>query len=96
MVATQVLMLRQETEPTWLMVSDGTVDQELPSSLVPASASFEPAPAAQQFCVLAQEIELNQSLSVRPSTCAQAAPASGEASTTDVLGGMAPDVLGGT
>ena len=38
-------MLRQETEPSSLVVSDVTVDQELPPSLVPASASVEPAPA---------------------------------------------------
>ena len=65
------------------MVSDVTVDQELPASLVPASASVEPAPAAQQFRVLAHEIELNQPLSVRLSTCAQVAPSSCEASTSD-------------
>jgi len=40
-------MLWQETEPSSLVVSDVTVDQELPPSLVPASASVEPAPAAQ-------------------------------------------------
>jgi len=46
--ATQVLTLRQETQLSWFVSSVDTVDQELPPSLVPASASVELRPAAQR------------------------------------------------
>jgi hypothetical protein len=72
--ATQVLTLRQETEPTSFVVSDVTVDQEAPRSAVPVSVLTEPAPAAQQFRVVAQETELSQPLSGRTSTRRQEAP----------------------
>jgi hypothetical protein len=66
--ATQVLTLRQETEPVSFVVSDVTVDQEAPRSAVPVSALAEPAPAAQQFRVVAQETEYSQPLSGKVAT----------------------------
>ena len=59
-VATHTLTLRQDTLPSWLDVSDVTDAQDLPASAVPTSDTVVPEPAAQQFSVVAHEIELSQ------------------------------------
>jgi hypothetical protein len=43
-----------------LDVSDVTSTQDLPASAVPTSDTVVPEPAAQQFSVVAHEIELSQ------------------------------------
>jgi hypothetical protein len=80
-VVTQTLTVGHEIRPSSLVVSAVTVDQELPASAVPASEVSMPAPAAQQFWVLAHEIESSQPVSSNCPSCAQVAPPSCELST---------------
>ena len=47
-VATQKLTVAHETLPSSLVVSDVTVDHDVPPLLVPTSATVVPEPAAQQ------------------------------------------------
>ena len=58
--ATQKAVVAHETEPPLPGVSEVTVDQDAPPSLVPTSATVVPEPAAQQCWVSAHEIEASQ------------------------------------
>ena len=58
--ATHTCRFRQDTEPSWSVGSELTVDHEVPPSRVPASATEVPAPATQQRWTLAHATELNQ------------------------------------
>src|SRR6202041_3430892 len=48
---------RQDTEPSWSVGSELTVDHEVPPSRVPASATEVPAPATQHRWTLAHATE---------------------------------------
>src|SRR5689334_2716947 len=75
-------MLRQETDPSWFVVSDVTVDQDLPPLLVPASETEVPAPAAQQWLGVVQDTELSQPVLSRVCMPPQVAPPSRDSSAT--------------